>query len=174
MNMDISHNNNETILENGATKHMVGFFENRNNRIIALTTSIVIGLLFAFLLIENSIGVNYFLFCTTLIFIVGYVMHKDDNLDIKNFIFWVLTSIICFSVFLRLSSMTYTIFAILLFPLFLVAMTIFSGKKMPKNLIINTLIRFIGSIAFINKIFIAIKSLMKKDANHKKSTAKIL
>ena len=156
-------------------KNMIGFFSEKNNRIAAIIFAVIVGVLFTTIIIEYSLGVNVFILSLAMTVAVGCVMHKDNNLDINKYAFWSLVFLSIASVFFRLKSETYTIFAVLFMPPLFILLTIFSGKKLPSNIIVSAIVRFFGSIAFVDKIFIAVKSLLEgTDGKSKKQVFKVL
>jgi len=145
--------------QNSIAKNMTGYFNNKANRIISIVLALILGVMFTLTIIEHNIGINYFILALTMIAFVGYTMYKDDNLSIGKYAFWAITFLIYASVFFRLSNTMYTVLTILILPVLFVLSTIFSGKKLPQNIVASGLIRFFGSIAFVDKLFIAFRSL---------------
>ncbi len=155
-------------------KNMIGYFAERKNKIAAVVMALIVGILFTTIIIEYDFGINVSIFSIVMAGCAGYAMYKDDNLNVGKYVFWTAVLLSIASVFFRLKSETYTVFAILLIPPVYIMLTIFSAKKLPSNIFVNALIRLFGSIAFVDKIFVALKSLMSgADGKAKKQTAKI-
>ena len=154
-----------------ASKSITGYFADKKNAAAAVTISVAIGALFTWLIIGHKIGINYFALALVLISAAGYVMYKDNNLNIGKYAFWAVCFLAGASLFFRLQNEIYTVLAILTLPPLFVAATVFSGKKMPQNIIVNAIIRFVGSIAFVDKIFAAMKFISKKNEGSKKTAA---
>ena len=165
----------EEMIQTSIEKNMTGYYKDKANRIIAILLAIALGAAFTLLIVEHRIGINYFVLAFVMIASVGFVMYKDDNLNIVKYAFWAITFLMYASVFFRLSNMMYTVLTILLLPVLFILATILSGKKLPQNIAVNGLIRFFGSIAFVDKIFIAIRSLTyKKGEKNKALPVKII
>ena len=155
-------------------RNMTGFFAEKKNRLAAIIMAVLVGVLFTFMIIGYELGINAFILAVAMAASVGWVMQKDSNLHLGKFAFWTIIFLSVASVFFRLSSDAYTAFAVLLIPPLFVVLTVFSSKKLPSNIIVNAIIRFFGSIAFVDKIFAAIKSLIKKDGGKKDGALKII
>ncbi len=169
-NENIKLKQNESI-----AKNMVGYFAERKNRAFAVIAAIVFGVIFTVLVTEHRIGINYFLVVLLAVAVFGYIMNKDGSISSGRYAFWSAILLMYASVFFRLQNEVYTAVTILFMPILLVILTIFSAKSKPKYLIANGIIRLVGSIAFVDKIFVAIKSLMgNEEGKSKKQLAKIL
>lgn len=155
--------------------NMIGFLEKKNNRLIAIILSVVIGILFSVMFLESdSLGLNYLIFAVALLAVTGYIIHKDNNLDIKKFIFWSIAFLGFSSVMFRSESIPYTVMSFLITPIIFILLTIYSSKTETQNPFVKALLRFFGCIAFIDKIFIAIRSLVNKENKSKRNTINIL
>ncbi len=165
----------QEMVQSSIAKNMTGYYKNKINRIIAIALALALGVVFTLMIVEHRIGINYFVLAFVMIVSAGFVMYKDDNLSIAKYAFWAIAFLMYASVFFRLSNVMYTALAILFLPALFILSTIFSGKKLPQNIVVNGLIRFWGSIAFVDKIFIAIRSLaFKKGENNKALPMKII
>ncbi len=143
-------------------------FGSKGLDLAAVILSIVVGLAFPLLVIKDFVGINLFLFSFMAIIAVGYILYRDDNIDIKNFIFFAAAFLIYASVFFR---STQEIYIILTFPalvVMLVLTTMFSTKKGAKKGILTYLYRQFGPIARADKIFNAFSSISNKQKGKKK------
>ncbi|MEX1377900.1 MAG: DUF4173 domain-containing protein [Eubacteriales bacterium] len=137
----------------------------------AVVISIVIGAAFSLLVIKDYIGINLFIFSLLTIAGVGYTLHKDNNLDFKNYAYFAGAFLIYASVFFRLNQ---EIYIALVFPILislLVITTIFSAKKGSKSGIATFIYRLFGPIGRVDKIFLGLsrfkKSNTKMDQKYK-------
>ena len=140
----------------------------------AVIISIIIGFAFALLVIKDYVGINMFLFSLMAILGVGYMLHKDDNLDVKNFAFFGGAFLIYASVFFRLEQEVYTVLAFPTLLALLIVTTMFSSKKTAKLGIATFLYRMFGPIARVDKIFVGLSSLKQGDKPKKQKSLQVL
>ncbi len=163
-----------TNVEDNQIKQDTNVFGSKALDAAAVSISIVVGVLFAILVIKDYIGINLFIFSAAAIAGVGYLLYKDNNLDLKNYIFFAGAFLIYASVFFRLQNEIYIVltFPVLIF--MLVITTIFSTKNGAEKGIITFLYRLFGPIARIDKMFTGISSLKSDDKNKKQKLIQVI
>ena len=149
-------------------------FGKRSLDVAAVTISIAVGLAFALLVIKDFIGINLFLFSAIAIAGVGYMLQKDDNLDIKNFMFFGGIFLVYASVFFRLEQEIYTFFTFPTLIFMLVITTIYSSKAGAKKGVITFLYRMFGPVARVDKIFVGLSSFNKSGKKQKSKYTQVL
>ena len=155
-------------------KSMVGFFAEKKNRLWAIIMALTVGIIFAAAIIGHEPGINVFILTCAMVAFAGWAIYRDGNLHVGRFAFWAAVFLSASSVFFRLASQAYWVFAILIIPPLFVVVTIFSSNKLPGHIVVNALIRFFGSIAFVDKIFVALNSLSKGGDGKKDGALKIV
>lgn len=164
----------EPMMQSAIRKNMTGYFKDRTNTIIAIWLSILIGVLVSFLIVEFKLRLNVFIFYTILLSVTGYIMHRDNNLAIKPFIFFSAAFLCMASVYFRYSYVGYTALGVVLLPVVYILLTIYSSKHNYGSDIKEALFRGVCSIGFIHIIVVAIASLKRKDDCKKKLFLHIL
>ena len=140
----------------------------------AVTISIIVGAAFSLLVIKNYIGINLFLFSLLAIAGVGYVLYKDDNLDVKNYAYFGGAFLIYASVFFRLNQEIYTVLTFPVLISLLVITTMFSTKNGSKEGMSTFFYRLFGPIGRIDKIFAALSRFRKTDGVKDKKYKQVL
>jgi hypothetical protein len=171
----IIENKNKASIQNRIEKNMTGYLTLPENRKAAILIAIFVGILFTVFISEYKIGINYFMLTAVLTASFGYVIYLDNNLSVGKYIFWSIILLSYSSVFFRLSNITYTVLTLSFLPILFIIATLLSSKKTSQNLFVNGIIRLFGSIAFVDKIFIALKSIMSgEEKKVKKTVVKVL
>lgn len=172
MNSNIANNSNE----DNTLKQTQGVssFGKRGLDVSAVIISIAVGLAFSLLVLKDFIGINLFLFSAIAIAGVGYMLYKDDNLDVKNFVYFAGVFLIYASVFFRLEQEAFTVltFPILIFLLGIT--TIFSSKSCAQKGLITYLYRQFGPVARVDKIFLVLASLKKGEKKNERKHTQVL
>lgn len=164
----------ELIMKASVEKSMIGFFKNRTNTLIAIILAILVGVIFTVLVVEYSLKLNLFIFYAFLLGVTGYIMYKDNNLNIKAFIFLGISFLFLSSVFFRYSFIGYTVIATLLLPFIYILITIYASKQEYTSNIKTFLYRSVCSVGFVHKIIVALASLKTNDNVKKKQAIHIL
>lgn len=164
----------EPLMQEAIRKNMTGYFKNRTNTIIAIWLSILIGVLVSFLIVEYKLRLNVFIFYTILLAVTGYIMHRDNNLAVKPFIFFSAAFLCMASAYFRYTFYGYIGMGIVLLPVVYVLLTVYSSKHDYASDIKAALFRGVCSIGFIHMIVVAIASLKRKDDRKKKLFLHIL
>lgn len=149
-------------------------FGKRSLDIAAVIIAIAVGAAFALLVIKDFIGLNTFVFCLIAIAGVGYMLYKDDNLDVKNFIFSGGSFLVYASVFFRLEQEIYTALTFPTLLALLIITTIFSSKSGAKMGLATFLFRLFGPIARMDKIFIGLSVFRKNEKKQKHKYKQVL
>ncbi len=163
-----------TNIEDNSLKQKTNVFGSKALDIAAISISVVVGVLFAILVIKSYIGINLFIFSAAAIAGVGYMLYKDNNLDIKNFVFFGGAFLLYASVFFRLQQEVYTALTFPVLILMLVFTTIFSTKNGAEKGIITFLYRLFGPIARVDKIFAGISAIETGDKNKKQKLLQVV
>jgi hypothetical protein len=164
----------QPIMKNAIEKNMIGYFKNRTNTIIAILLSVLIGVLFSFLIVEYSLRLNVFIFYTLMTAATGYIMYRDNNLDMKKFAFFAAAMLMMASVFFRSGFDGYLVGAGLLLPIIFVMMTVLASKQKYASNIKTFLFRSVCGIGLVDKIVIALGSLKNKENDKKRHGLQIL
>ncbi|MBN2879517.1 MAG: DUF4173 domain-containing protein [Clostridia bacterium] len=138
-------------------------FGSRSLDLSAVIISIIVGAAFSLLVIKEYIGINLFLFSLIAISGIGYILYKDDNLDIKNFVFFGGAFIVYASYFLRLRHGVFNGLTIVILVGLLVITSMFSSKRSAEKGVLTYLYRQFGPVARIDKIFAGFAALKKSD-----------
>ncbi len=164
----------EPLMQATIRKNMTGYFKDRKNTVIAIWFAVLIGAAFSFLVVEYRLKLNLFLFYIVLLAATGYIMHRDDNLKIKPFIFFSVCFLSIASVFMRLSFPGYIVIAALLLPVLYVLVTVYSSKQEYSSELKTILFRGVCSIGFVHEIIVALASLKQRDNTKKKQLLHVL
>lgn len=165
-------NNTEKNIANEKMK--TNIFGSKSMDIAAVLIAAAVGFAFSILVMKEYIGINLFLFSALAIAGVGYMLYKDDNLDIKNFAFFAGAFLVFASVFFRFKNEVFTFFAFPILISMLVLTTMYSSKKGAKKGMITYLFRQFGLVARVDKIFTSLSSFKKEGKQKNKKANQVL
>jgi len=152
----------------------VPVFGSRSLDVSAVIVSVIVGATFSLLVIKDFIGINLFLFSCIAIAGMGYILYKDDNLDIKNFTFFGGAFIIYASYFLRLRHAVFNGLTIMILVGLLVITSMFSSKRSAEKGFLTYLYRQFGPVARIDKIFAGFAALKKNGKEKSRKSTQII
>ncbi|MBT3319284.1 MAG: DUF4173 domain-containing protein [Clostridia bacterium] len=164
----------KTIMQSAIEKNMIGYFKDRTNTIIAILLAVLVGVSFTFLVVEYALKINVFIFYTLMMGATGFIMYRDDNLNVRVFAFFAAAFLAMASVFFRSSFDGYLVVAGLLLPIIFVMTTVMASKQKYASNIKTFLFRAVCGVGLVDKIVIALGSLKNKESTKKRHGLQIL
>ena len=127
------------------------FFSRGKNMAAAVLSAAVVGILVSLIFFDYQVGAGYFVFSMVCFALIAYIMYLDDNLNIKQFIFWAVIYLAYASILIRLNR--HAAWDILALPVLLVCLTIFAAREKTDRIFPVFVFRFFAFPVYFFKIF---------------------